>query len=94
MSLGFEWDSAKASRNRIKHRVSFEEAVTVFSDELARIFPDLDHSMTEIRELIVGHSVQGKLLIVSFTERGGRVRIINARKVTPWERRDYEEAVS
>ena len=88
--LLFEWDPAKARANLRKHGVSFVEAVTVFGDPLAAIHDDPDHSMSEARELIVGHSNTGRLLIVSFTERANSVRIIGARRVTRRERRDYE----
>jgi uncharacterized protein len=88
--LVFEWDAAKARGNLRKHRVSFVEAVTVFGDRLAAIHDDPDHSVAETRELIVGHSSGGRLLIVSFTERANSVRIIGARRVTAQERRDYE----
>jgi len=50
MSLQFEWDSKKAKANKVKHGVSFEEAITVFADPLARIFEDPEHSETERRE--------------------------------------------
>ena len=87
----FEWDATKARENLKKHRVAFEEALTVFADPLARIFDDPDHSENEQRELIVGHSAQQRLLVVSFTERQPRTRIISAREATAFERRDYEE---
>jgi uncharacterized DUF497 family protein len=56
MSLRFEWDLNKAEANLVKHEVSFEEAMTVFADPLARIFPDEEHSVEELREIIIGHS--------------------------------------
>ncbi len=88
--LVFEWDPRKARSNIRKHGVSFVEAVTVFADPLAAIHDDADRSTVEARELIVGNSSRGRLLIVSFTERGKSVRIISARRITPRERRDYE----
>lgn len=91
MDLRFEWDARKALANRIKHGVSFEEAVTVFADPLAHIFDDPDHSITETREVIVGLSREQHLLLVCFTERGDTVRIFSAREVTKLERQDYEE---
>lgn len=91
MSLEFEWDEDKAAGNRRKHRVSFEEAASVFADPLAAIFEDEAHSEDEPREIIVGHSSANRLLLVSFTERAGAVRIISARVATKRERRDYEE---
>ena len=91
MALEFEWDQRKAASNRKKHRVTFEEAVTVFGDPLGAIFEDVTHSEKEHREIIVGHSAERRLLLVSFTEREGRIRIISARRATPRERKDYEE---
>lgn len=92
MSLEFEWDSRKASENRRKHGVTFEEAATVFGDPLAVVFNDDDHSIGERREIVIGHSDEHRLLLVAFTERGGKIRIISARNVTKWERRDHEES--
>jgi uncharacterized DUF497 family protein len=88
----FEWDPAKAAANLTQHGVSFDEAATVFQDPLAKIHDDPDHSATERRDIIVGHSVQGQLLVVSFTYRGSKIRLISARPVTRHERHDYEEA--
>ncbi len=73
--------------------MSFSEACTVFDDSLAKIFYDSDHSKVEEREIIIGRSLTGTLLLVSFTERvPDRVRIIGARKATRMEKKDYEEA--
>ena len=94
MSLRFEWDPKKAAANLAKHGVSFEEGLTVFSDPLARIFDDEDHSIEEERELIIGHSTKHRLLLVCFTARGASIRILNARRATRRERQDYEENVS
>lgn len=93
MSFEFEWDPAKAEANRKTHGVTFEEAFTVFADPLARIFDDPDHSADEKREIIIGHSAKQRLLLVCFTERGGRVRIINARSATKGERQRYEQNI-
>lgn len=76
-----------------KHGVTFEEAITVFRDPLAWIHDDPDHSLGERREIIIGRSSAGHLILVSFTERGDTVRIINARKPDRAERRDYEESL-
>jgi uncharacterized DUF497 family protein len=91
MSLDFEWDEEKAAANQEKHRVTFEEAATVFADPLAAIFDDEVHSDVEQREIIVGQSTKHRLLLVSFTEREGAIRIISARRPTKRERQDYEE---
>jgi len=73
--------------------MSFDEAKTVFVDPVARIFADEDHSIDEEREIIIGHSLSNRLLLVCFTERGVVIRLISARKATQQERRDYEEKV-
>lgn len=92
MSYRFEWDSRKALSNLKKHGVSFDEASTVFDDPLAAIFVDEAHSSAEVRELIIGHSIAGRLLVVSFTERTGEMlRLISARVATRTERQDYED---
>ena len=91
--MDFEWQFSKAEANVQKHDVDFLEASTVFADPLARILDDPDHSADESREIIVGHSMGQRLLIVSFTERGGRVRIISARAATRRERHDYEQGI-
>jgi uncharacterized protein len=89
--MEFEWDSAKAAANLSKHGVSFDEAKTVFDDSLYVDFYDPDHSDEEHRYIIVGQSQQGRLLMVSYTERDDTIRVISSREVTPAERKDYEE---
>ncbi|MBI3599563.1 MAG: BrnT family toxin [Nitrospinae bacterium] len=92
MILRFEWNKVKAEENLKKHNVSFDEASTVFQDTLACIFYDGVHSVGEMREIIIGHSIIGRLLIISFTEKAKNiVRIISARQVTRREKREYEE---
>ncbi len=91
--MQFEWNTKKAKTNLRKHNVDFSEAETVFGDPLAKIFDDEEHSFEEKREIIVGHSIQNRLLIISFTEReNDTVRIISARLTTPQERKDYKNA--
>jgi uncharacterized DUF497 family protein len=87
----FEWDKSKARANLAKHKVSFEEARTVFGNPLALIFDDETHSIDERREIIIGHSSRGRLLLVCFAERANGIRIFSARLATPRERKDYEE---
>lgn len=89
--MQFEWDENKAQKNLSKHKVSFDEAKTIFDDPLYIDFYDPDHSDNEERYLIVGESKQGRLLIVSYTERGNSIRLISARQVTSAEREAYEE---
>jgi uncharacterized DUF497 family protein len=93
MSLVFEWDPNKAEANFAKHGISFAEAMTVFADPLARIFPDEEHSVEELREIIIGYSAADQLILVNFTGTEDRVRIFSARKATRRERKDYEENV-
>src|SRR5688500_9780438 len=92
-SLRFECDSTKVEANLVTHGVSFEEAMSVFADPLARIFPDADHSTDELRETIIGHSARPQLILVNFTGIEDKVRIISARKATRRERKEYEENV-
>jgi uncharacterized protein len=89
--MNFDWDENKAASNLFKHRVSFDEAKTVFDDPLYIDFYDPAHSDDEDRYLIVGESNQRRLLIVSYTERGNLIRLISAREVTRTEREVYEE---
>jgi uncharacterized DUF497 family protein len=92
MSLVFAWDPRKARSNLLKHRVAFTEAVSVFGNPLARIFPDEEHSAEEPREIIIGHSSANRLLLICFTEmETDRVRIISARCATREEQHDYKE---
>jgi len=89
--MQFAWDPKKAASNLRDHKVTFEEASSVFGDSLAITFDDPDHSEDESRLLTFGVSEQGRLLVVSHTERRGLVRIISARRATRAERRIYEE---
>ena len=89
--MEFEWDEEKAAANLAKHGISFEEARTVFDDPLYVDFYDPDHSSEEHRYILVGESRQGRLLVVSYTERGDVTRLISAREVTRSERGAYEE---
>ncbi len=92
--MEFEWDPEKAARNLTKHAVSFPEAATVFGDPLAITYYDPEHSEDEDRLLTFGHSNQGRLLVVSHTDRNDHTRIISARQATRKERKQYEEGQS
>jgi uncharacterized DUF497 family protein len=89
--LQFEWETDKAQANAWDHRVTFDEATTVFRDPLASTIPDPDHSLGEARYLTIGLSTRGRLLVVSYTERQGQIRLISCRPATRRERRTYEE---
>ena len=88
--MKFEWDPTKAAVNLRRHGVSFEAAARALEDELSATFPDPDHSQGEIRLITYGLGIEGKLLVVSHTERGGTIRIISARVATNKERKRYE----
>ncbi len=90
--LSFEWDNDKATRNVNKHRVSFEEAKTVFEDPMFITFIDEEHSVAEERYITIGLSNRGRLLMVAHTDRQDQIRIISARKATKKEGRFYAEA--
>ena len=91
MPLEFEWDEKKAAANLSKHGISFEEAKTIFDDPLYVDFYDPNHSDDEHRYIIIGKSQQRRLLMVSYTERGERIRLISSRELTAAERKDFEE---
>ena len=88
--MRFEWDRKKANKNLKSHKVSFDEAVTVFYDPLSATFDDPDHSDDEERLITIGYSSNGRLLVVGHTERGEAIRIITARPATPHERKRHE----
>ncbi len=89
--MNFVWDSAKARSNLIKHGIGFEEAATVFLDDLSATGADPDHSVGEARWLTFGVSSQGNFLVVSHTDEGDNIRIIGARPGTKPEKKLYEE---
>ena len=89
----FEWDPAKAKMNLRKHGIAFREAATVLRDPLGITIFDPDHSDEEDRFITFGFSTAGRLLMVAHTERGERIRIISARRLTRAEREAYEEEI-
>lgn len=91
MGYNFEWDPEKAKENLEKHGVSFEEASAAFGDPLSMNMPDPDHSEGEHRFVVMGMSDRYRLLVVSYTDRPPRTRIISARLATRSERKQYEE---
>lgn len=88
--MDFEWSEEKARANLSKHEVSFDEARSVFNDPYYVDFFDPDHSDDEERYIVIGLSQQNRVLVVSYTERGHRVRLISAREATRREQDDYE----
>ena len=91
--MQFEWDPAKGIENASKHGVEFTEAMTTFGDPLEVVIPDPDHSSGERRFLSVGLSSAGGLLVVAYTERQQRIRLISAREATARERKAYESTI-
>ncbi len=89
--MEFEWDDDKAASIEGKHGVAFPEAQTVFADPRALTGYDPDHSDEEDRYITMGTSLEGRLLVISHTDRDNRVRIISAREASRRERRDYED---
>lgn len=87
----FEWDDQKATSNLKKHGVSFQEAKTVFGDMLSITVADPEHSESEYRFIDIGLTESGRLLVVSYTERGTKIRIISSRLALPAERMLYEK---
>ena len=89
--MDFEWDETKAEANERKHGVPFAEAVSIFDDPLTLTGYDPAHSDDEDRYISMGMSDSNRLLIVSHTDRGDKVRIISAREASRKEQKDYED---
>jgi len=89
--IRFEWDENKNRANVKKHKISFEEAKTVFHDENARLIPDPNHSIDEEGFILLGFSYKAKLLVVvhAYREQDELIRIISARKATKTESKYY-----
>lgn len=90
MKLSFEWNEHKATENLKNHKVSFEEAKTVFNDPAVLTFPDPEHSDAEHRSISIGISAHARVLLVVHTNRSSNVRIISSRKATAKEKKLYE----
>ncbi len=94
--IKFSWDEKKAQENLVKHKISFEEAKTVFGDENARLIEDPDHSEDEDRFILIGLSFSLKILTVvhCYRDDENSIRIISARKSTKNEEKQYKEFLS
>lgn len=92
MYIQFEWDAKKNVLNKKKHKISFEEAQTVFADDMARLIPDPDHSSDEERFILLGRSVRFNMLVVvhCYRKNDEVIRIISARKANKQEKKLYE----
>ena len=86
--MDYEWDPKKAASNLKKHRVRFSDAIAVFFDDKA--LTTEEPNPDEERSITLGMDVLGNILVVDYTWREDRIRIISARKATPAERRQYE----
>lgn len=91
MKLVFEWDKTKEKTNQRKHKVGFEEGKTIFNDPSLFTFLDTERSESEKRYINLGLFTSGRILVLTHTERHGRIRIISCRKATARERKFYEE---
>ena len=89
--MRFEWDKEKEKGNRQKHGISFDEASSVFYDPLSATFDDPDHSIGEERFITIGYSTQNRLLVISYTEKRNKIRIISAREATAREKKRHEK---
>jgi uncharacterized protein len=89
--MEFEWDPSKDTGNQSKHGLSFSEASLVFNDPEAAIFDDPSHSDSEKRERIIGTLRNDQTIIVSFTERAQKIRIISARRANRKEKKLFED---
>jgi uncharacterized protein len=91
--MRFEWDDNKAESNFLKHGIQFEDAVTVFADPYLLFTEDSSHSQGKEREWAMGEAEDGSIVVVVFTMRGERIRIISARKATKKECQRYESGM-
>jgi len=96
MNFVFDWDEHKARTNLAKHKVSFNEGKTIFTDPLLLTLPDEEHSIKEERFISIGTSTNERILLVVHLEKhttseNTLIRIISCRKATSAERRLYEE---
>lgn len=89
--MRFDWHEEKSQANVRKHDVGFDEAATVFKDPLSLTIPDPQHSIGEDRFIDIGLSDDGRLLVVTYTEKGPIIRIISARVASTAERKAYEQ---
>jgi len=89
----FEWDEAKATTNRAKHGVTFEQAITAFDDPWALVAPDPSHSTSaEERRWLIGEADAGVLVVVFTIRDGDAYRLISARRANRKERKGYEQS--
>ncbi|MHB8304191.1 MAG: BrnT family toxin [Acidobacteriaceae bacterium] len=90
-SMSFEWDVRKAEANYKKHGVRVSESLPVFEDDYAITITDDASDPTEQRFVSIGLGAKGRVLVVVYSYRGRKIRIISARPAEPHERMQYEE---
>jgi uncharacterized DUF497 family protein len=90
MPVGFEWDQEKAAANHAKHKVSFNDAISIFDDPLSSTIDDPDHSHDEPRYMTIGRTRDGRIVVVYHCDRADAIRIISSREATQRERSAYE----
>jgi uncharacterized DUF497 family protein len=91
--MEFEWHEEKAKSNFNKHKVLFEEAMSCFYDPYQISFEDPDENLDEFREILIGHSNKGRLLLVVYTLRDNTIRIISTRLTTKREMQAYAKRI-
>ena len=89
--MSYEWDRKKSAGNLRKHGVDFADAVTALEDDLALTLAD--DNTDEQRFITIGTDALARVLVVVYTFRGEKIRIISAREATPRERRQYAEGL-
>jgi uncharacterized DUF497 family protein len=90
MTLLFEWDASKARSNIKRHRISFEEATTIFGDPRA-VTIESSIASGEKRLVTIGRSAKGRfVIVVVHTDRNDRTRVTSARPASRAERKQYE----
>lgn len=87
----FEWDESKANQNMLKHGISFADTFAVFEDPTAVTVEDFQRG--EQRYITIGMDAFGRILVVVYTWRGEKIRIISARKAVRYEVRQYESEI-
>jgi uncharacterized DUF497 family protein len=91
MDLIFEWDPKKAAYNRRKHRITFEEAKSIFGDPYELMIPDAEHSEDELRSVSIGESAKGRILLTVYTQVEDVIRLISAREAENDEVAEYRQ---
>ncbi len=87
---GFDWDAGNESKNRDKHQVDRFEAEQVFFNRPLLLLADEKHSAADARYFVLGVTDEGRALMVVFTGRGNKIRVISARDMSRKERQIYE----